>query len=342
MHKITIVEVAARAGVSLTTVSRVLNGNYPVKRSTAQRVQDAIRELNYEPDAVARSLKSKKTWLIGVVIPDISNPFFTQMVKGIEMTTEKAGYSILVASTYEHADKERDILRLLAQRKIDAVIDSTCQTDASALLGSVRGVPLVLADRRLPDANLNTVAEDNRFSAYRAVEHLIQNGHRKISIINGNLDVSIARERYEGYLRAIAAHGIPANSDYILDCSITKYGSLAALEKIIAEAFQSHPPTAVFSTSNTRTQAVIGVCRKLGISIPGDLSVVSYGDFPNLFTDLRITHVEQDAVQMGCKAGEAVLRLLSNTGERSVRECILTSPLVLGNSVRNIAQASTA
>ena len=336
MSKVTIVDVAARAGVSLTTVSRVLNGNYPVKNSTADKVRKAIRELNYEPDAVARSLKNKKTWLIGVVVPDISNPFFTQMIKGIELAAEKEGYSILVASTYEHPEKERSIIRRLAQRQIDAMIISTCQTEEEAFRRSIRGVAAVLADRRAVGAGLSTVAEDNRASAYKAVEPLIQNGHRKIAIVNGNLKVSIARERYEGYLEAMADYGLTVEPCRVLDCSISKYGTQTAVESIIRNAFQQDKPTAVFSTNNTRTQAVINACRQLGLSIPKDLSLVSYGEIPNLFTDLQITHIEQDAVQMGKKAGEAALRLITEPPNGRFCETILNFPLVLGNSVHSI------
>lgn len=333
MPKTTIVEVAKRAGVSLTTVSRVLNGNYPVKEATAERVRSAIRELQYEPNAVARSMKSNRTWLIGMVVPDISNPFFTQMVKGVERATEKLGYSILVVSTYERPEKEHSIIRLLAQRRVDALILSTCQTDPEVLCQSTAGIPTVLVDRRLPESSHDLVVEDNRSSSARIVEHLLENGHRDIAVVNGNLSISIARERYEGYVQAMASYGLQPQPQYVLDCSITKLKTVSAVEEVIYQAFRQHLPTAVFSTSNTRTQAVLGACRRLGLSVPQDISLVSYGEVPNLFTSLRITHVAQDAALMGRKAAEGALRLLDSPAPHSVRENLLTSPIIYGNSV---------
>ena len=333
MGKTTIKDVAREAGVGIATVSRVINGNYPVSDAVRQRVQTAISQLNYRPDGIARSLKVQKTFLVGVVIADLSNSFFMQLVKGIEKTLSPSGYSIVIADHEENPRKEQQIIEMFLEKKVDAIITTTCQTEA-CYFEQLRktNVPIIFVDRLIDGLDIDTVIEDNEANSYDLVSHLIACGHSRIGVITGDTRVHTSRSRYLGYIKALQDHGLQP------DPRLTVHGhsieSYDAVRTMLASLSPDTWPSAIFATNNKRAESVLRACMDLGIAVPDTISVASYGNIslPWLFS-LKLTHVEQDLVRIGQKTGEMVLRKLANPNS-GYKEYTINSPIIYGNSVR--------
>ncbi len=333
MGKTTIKDVAREAGVGIATVSRVINGNYPVSDAARQRVQAAIAELHYRPDGIARSLKAQKTFLIGVVIADLSNSFFMQLVKGIEKTLSSSGYSIIIADHEENPFKEQQIIEMFLEKKVDAIVTTTCQTEASYFEQLRRtDVPIIFVDRLIDGLDMDTVTEDNETSSYDLVSYLIDCGHRRIGVITGDLHVHTSYSRYLSYVKAMRDHGLTPDPRLIVhEQRIECYEDVRSM---LCSLSPEERPTAIFATNNKRAESVLRACLDLGIAVPDTISVVSYGNIslPWLFS-LKLTHVGQDLVRIGQETGEMVLRKLISP-HAGHKEYTINSSIIYGNSVK--------
>ncbi len=338
MRRATITDVAKRANVSISTVSRVLNKNYPVSDELRQKVLQAVSELNYQPNAVAISLKKQTTNTIGVVVADISNPFFMQIAKGIESIVSPQGYQLIFCSTDENPTKEHTLLRLLYERRVDAIILASCDTDSSYLNQLAQNsFPIILIDRKVPNCNADVIVEDNFSSAYMLAQHLIQNGHRKICVINGPLKVSSASERFEGFRKALEDNGIDLKKEYVLEGNFMRCDAYGAVKKMILN-HQNDLPTAIFATNNLMAEGAMAALREFNIKIPDDISLVSFGDIsiPDLI-DPKLTVISQNAFAIGQKAGEmALYRIKRGVKKHDFKEFIMVPELRIRDSVKNI------
>ena len=332
----TIKDVAEKAGVGLSTVSRVISGGYPVSEEARHRVEAAIMELGYSPNAVARSLKSQKTMLIGVVVADISNPFYMQMIKGIEIVTEKQGYHIMISSSEEDPERERKTVGHFLDRQVDGIIVATCQTDGVALSRiKESGTPLVLVDRHVPGIRFDAVLEDNVSNAYDITLHLIESGHKRISVVNGKTDVSTAFERYQGFLLAHTDSGLSVDERLILDGSKGK--AEEAVRQLLGTLEREEWPTAVFATNNSRCETIIKVFMEMNIKVPDDISIISYGNIHNPWMySVKLTHVCQDVHRLGRKTAELLLEKLTIVDGSYTREYVINSSIVYGDSVKKL------
>lgn len=333
--KATIRDVARESGTAISTVSRVINGNYPVSEDARRRVLDAIATLDYRPDGVARSLKAKKTYLVGVVVADLSNLFFMQLVKGIERALALDGYSIIIADHEENPEKERAIVEMLLEKKVAAIITTTCHSSATYYKSvQTTGVPIVFVDRIIESFEADGVLEDNEANAYELTRYLLKKGHRRIAAVTGDVAVHTAASRYKGYCRALREFGIEPSPEYEVG------GRHGTCYEGILEMFHRLPrdtwPTAVFASNNKRAEGTLHACFDLALHVPDDLSVVSYGDIslPWMFS-LKLTHIDQDMIRIGQKAGELVLCKIKNP-QGAYKECILNSQIIYGNSVRDL------
>ena len=337
--KPTIKDVANKSGVGLSTVSRVINDNYPVSDDVRNRVNAAIDELGYSPNAIARSLKSRKTQLIGVVVDDISNQFYMQLVKGIEDVVKSKNYSIIISSSGGNPDRENTIINRFIDNCVDGLIVATCQTDDSAFDRARKcRVPLVMVDRHVPHSRFDAVVEDNEANSFELINHLISCGHRRICVVNGVKGVSTVDTRYMGYHRAMTENGIE------IDPRLVVYrDSGEEIGTILRSLFNSLPkenmPTAIFATNNLRCETVIEVLLEMGLRVPDDISLVSYGDIykPWMFYS-RLTHITQDMSRLGKKTAELMLEKLLGQGSSNAREYIISSEIVYGDSVKNLSE----
>lgn len=334
----TIKDVAREAGVSVATVSRVLNDNYPVHVDTKKTVMAAIEKLNYQRNAVARGLKKKETFLIGLVAPDISNPFYMEIAKGIESVVSEKGYSLIFSSTDEDPVKEMQMLSMLHARQVDAVILASRSTDNSGINGFIAdGMTIVMIDTRIDGVEADLITENGYDAALKALEYGIQKGHTKIGIINGNMSVSTGKTRYQAYVDALNKYDIAENEAYVIQGDFKRDVAYVHAKKMLEDNLNDLP-TLMFSANNYMTEGLLMAMRELGLKVANDISILSFGDIsvPGLI-DNKLTVVEQSASQIGKNAGTLLLNRLTNvTQGHHFKEIELQLNFREGNSVQDI------
>jgi DNA-binding LacI/PurR family transcriptional regulator len=335
MKKITVKEVANIAGVSTATVSRVLNNNYPVSDDVKTRVLEAVKNLNYTPNGIARSLKSNRTNLIGVVVADISNSFFMNLGKGVEDVLEKEDYNLIFCSTNESAIKEQKILNVLIEKKVDALIISVCDSNFPMLETLMANdIKVVLIDRKLTSAHADCIVNDNFSGSFLLTDYLLKKGHTQIALLHGNLSTSTAQERLDGYKSALNKGNVPLQEKYLLDGNYSRQRAYKEVEKLIQSG---NLPTAIYCGNNVMAEGVIKALKDYKLDIPQDVSVVSFGMIDNQeLIEPRITCLNQNPFLMGQKAGEIILRKISSNEDLMSKEVVLCNEFIEGESVKQI------
>ncbi|GIO14463.1 LacI family transcriptional regulator [Cohnella xylanilytica] len=312
MAKATIKEVAAEAEVSTATVSRVLNDSGYVSEEIRERVLEAVAKLNYQPSAIARSLKQDKTYMIGVIVPDISNPYFMGISRGIEDAVGAEGFQLMFCSSDENPEKEGRLLQLLREKRVDAVVLATAGgNDETVKALSESGLPIVLVDRKLGTETggagvLDLVAEDNEEGAYRLTGRMLEEGHVRIGVVNGPARVSTGRERFEGVLRAMRERGL-REKPLVYNGAFSTEDGVRAVRKFL----QADPnPTAIVSLNNRMSLGVLLEIVRSGLRIPEDMAVASFGEVEaiSLLRQPGFYYIDQHPYDMGTRAGEILLR----------------------------------
>jgi LacI family transcriptional regulator len=321
----TIFDVAREAGVSISTVSRVLNGNERVDPGLAVRVNRVVKELNYRPNRVARSLRLRQNRAWAVVISDIrTGPFFADLVRGIEDGAYEAGYRMFLCNADEDPAKEAGYLQLAIDENVAGVIltPSGPATDLRPLLEA--GIPIVLSDRRLPGVQADTVVADNVAGAKQAVDHLVANGFRRIACITGPLDTTTAAERLLGYRQSLEGAAIGYDPRLVRGADFREEGGRLAMQELI----EVNPRAdAVFISNNRMAAGALQAIDEAGLSIPQDLALVGYDEMswaPLLRTAL--TTVSQPAYDLGHESARLLLSRLNGYGG-SARTVVLPTSL---------------
>jgi LacI family transcriptional regulator len=308
----TIKDVAKRAGVSVGTVSNVLSGSANVAAERRARVYAAIESLDYHPNYIARSLKARTTKTLGLIISDITNPFFPQLVRGAEDLAFQHGYLLITFNTDDKVDREKQILSVLRSRRVDGIL-LVVAPNTTGDVSHIRkieqdGIPIVCLDRLPPGIALDSVSVDNAAAAQICVRHLISRGHRRISIITGGLSLQTARERLKGYHLALREAGIEPDPELILEGNFRQVtGYRLGKQLLLLHA----PPTAVFVSNGMMTVGVVQALEESGLHCPTDLAVVSFDDLP--FSDVfqpHLTALIQPAYQMGYEAAQLLIQRL--------------------------------
>jgi len=272
----TMKQVAQRAGVSISTVSHVINNTRVVSSDVRARVQRVIDELRYIPSAVARSLKNDKTDTIGVLVPNNSNPYFAELIRWIEDAAFQRGYNMILCNAHGGADKQTAYLRLLMEKRIDGlVLVASGADDEQELMLRHEAVPIVQLERALPGLEADVVYAGQEEGAWQATRHLIGLGRRAIACVSGPPDLPRARERVAGYLRAMAEAGLEVPPGRVVHDAFTSAGGHAAFSRLLD---QPHPPSAVFVTSDLMALGGLCAAGRLGLRIPAELSVIGYDD----------------------------------------------------------------
>ncbi|MDV8022812.1 LacI family DNA-binding transcriptional regulator [Rhodococcus sp. IEGM 1330] len=313
-------DVARLAGVSVSTVSHVLNGTRNVNPATRQRVDAAILEIGYRRNVVARSLAAGRTHTVGLSIAALTNPYFGSLVHAVEERLSEAGYVLILGDSHDEPRSERRVTDSLLDRQVDGMILAPAAgSEFSTIPEIVRsGTPLVLIDRML-DVPCDQVGPENDVSAYELTTHLLDAGHRRIAIVRGIEGISSTTERFDGYTRALADRGIELDPRLVLDGR----SSVEVAESRV-RGLMSGPdrPTALVSMNNSMTIGSLKAVRGLGLSIPVDLAFVCYDDFE--WSDLfepRLTAAAQDVQTIGRTAADLVLRRIEGHEDapRSIR-----------------------
>lgn len=325
MIKITIKDVAREAGVSTATISRVINNSGYVSDEVRRHVLKTIEKLNYFPNAIARSLKQEKTQSIGIVLPDLTNPYFMKIARAIQDKCVAAGYHLLYMDTDEDAEKERDALHFLLEKRVDAIIlAGTGENHEQVKRINHSGTPVLLIDRQIEGLTLDMVVEANETAAQAGMEFLIDQGHRRIGIVKGPQQISTARERFQGVLAALAARQLDLKEEYMFQGQYSRKSGNEAIRYFME---LPDPPTALFSSNNEMTFGVYLGLQELGIPLD-QVEVVSFGDleFSSLFRH-KLTVIMQDPDEMGQAVGELMFNRL-NQGLMKANHRVLTPTLV--------------
>ena len=273
---VTIYDVAARAGVSAMTVSRVLNNSTRVAASTRARVEAAIDALGYLPNTLARGLRSA-TRTLALIIPDVSNPFFTDIVGGAEEVAWAHGYTLFLGNTHGSPEQEALYLKKFIGHGVDGLLIAPSGNAAKTpLLGvQARGIPFVLLDAAVKGIVADTVLSHNAKGAETLTEHLLGLGHKAIGFVGGDPDKSTAQERERGYREALRRHTIKVRADYVHATDFSRAQGHEAARQLMALA---EPPSAIFAANNTLAVGVAEALRELDLKIPGDVALVCFED----------------------------------------------------------------
>ena len=327
----TIHDVAQRAGVSPITVSRVINHSGYASRETRERVEAAVAELGYVPNRLARSLRSKRTHTLALVITDITNPFFTTVARGVEDTASDAGYTVIFCNTDESETEEQKYLQVVLQQQVDGVLLVPARgASESVELIQKQNTPVVVLDRRMPSgAQVDVVRCENVQGAYQLVKLLIDLGHRQIAVIGGPHLVSTSEDRVLGYRRAIADAGL-GQTDIVCYGAFTQASGYELAQQLLAGQPR---PTAVFAANNLIAIGAFKAVQDAGLRVPEDVAMVAFDDLPaNLLVFPFLTVAVQPAYEMGRRATQLLLSRLSNPASQDYQEVILPYELIVRQS----------
>jgi LacI family transcriptional regulator len=329
----TIKDVAHHAGVSIATVSRVLNSVETVDAALADRVRAACAALRYRPNRAARALAGQRPATIGLLVPDLQNPFFMEIIRGVEDVAQRNGYLVVLCNSAEDPHKEREYIEVLGAEAVAAAIVAAT-TDRKPILRSFeeRGIPVVAVDRRVRDRSVDAVLIDNVTAAREAVAHLIANGYRRIGAITGPQSTTTARERLEGYRLALSEAGIPS------DPQLERYGSFNADSgrRLAGELLDLAPPVeALFAGNNRIAQGALEALHAHNLHVPDDVAVVGFDEVPWAIPGtLSLTTVTQPAYELGSTAALRLLQRLQHPGQVARQEIILAHKLHICDSSR--------
>jgi LacI family transcriptional regulator len=323
----TIRDVAAAAGVSFKTVSRVVNGEAGVRPETAARVRTAIDELGFSPNELASGLRHRRAGALGLVIEDVGNPFYSSITRAVEAIATARGHLLLTGSCGEDADRERHLVARFLGRAVDALLIVPAGGDHRYLAGMSGGTPVVFLDRPATGIDADTVIADNRGGARAGVEHLLAHGHRRIGVVADAEDVWTASERLAGHAEALEAAGVASDPALIRSGVRDAAQSELAVRELLALPADRRP-TALFTANNRITLGALRAVRDTAAPV----ALVGFDDFE--FADMltpAITVVRQDPTEMGRRAAEAAYRRLDGQDGPAVRQLLPTELVPRGS-----------
>jgi LacI family transcriptional regulator len=329
---VTLKELAARARVHPSTISRVANHDPKLRIAppTRLRIEALLRETEYRPNGVARGLKLRQTLVLAVVIPDITNPFFAALFRGVEDAASPSGYNVLLCNTDGSPARQRSHLQSLHARRVDGVImASSFLKDPTVRWLRHQGVPYVLVNRFSDEGQDAFVGSDDLVGGRLATEHLVELGHRRIGHLAGKLTVSTGVMRRRGYLAALAQRGLPADPRLVVESGYTEEGGVRAAERLLAVPDR---PTAIFAVTDMTAVGALGVARRMGLRIPEDVAIVGYNDIP-LATRMvpALTTVHVPIHDFGAAAARLLLEQIE-TGEPSRQRVVFNPELIVRGS----------
>jgi LacI family transcriptional regulator len=333
--RVTIKDIANEAGVSITTVSRVLNNREDVNEKTREKVLKIIEKYNYNPNSVARSLVMNKTYTIGLIVPDISNPFFAEIARAVDDELRGYGYSVLVCNTDNKKQREKESIDLLRSKQVDSIIGSFSYDIYEEIFKLEReGIPVVQIDRFVKDSKAPAIIVDNTSSAYLATEYLIKKGHKKIVHIAGDLNTNTGYCRAEGYRMALEDNNIDFNEELFLQGDFGLRSAYLALKELLEKEASF---TAVFASNDLMAIGAYEALREYGLKIPEDVSV--FGHDNSLLSSLvkpGLSTMHQPIYKLGKKAARVVIDILKDNKYPEPRRIIIKTSLVERASVKAI------
>jgi LacI family transcriptional regulator len=328
----TIRDVAQRAGVSASTVSRTLSGKIPVDKKTREKVLAAVKELNYQPNALAKGLKEGRTGTIGLIVPNICNPVFPLVSRGVEDVARKFGYTVILCNTDEDVKIEKDYINQLQKKWVDGIILATSGRENSHIREAKdSGLPVVLLIRKLED-QVDAVIIDNDRAAFQAVTYLIKTGHKRIAIVNGDQRLVLYRERFQGYLQALKEADMEFDNSLVLEVS-DPTRCYDAVSEFLSKT--DTLPDAIFAVSDPMAVQVIRAVKDAGYGVPDDVSIIGFDNLQfSPYLDPPLTTVNQPLYRMGEAAAERIISLIENKSDAPVTQ-VMETELVIRKTTKN-------
>ncbi len=317
-----IYDVARESKVSVFTVSAVVNNKAHVGKKLRERVEAAIRKLNYRPNLLARSLAKQKTHTIGMIVPDIGNPFFPMVVRGAEDAAQKRGYNLLLCNSDDTQLREESALELLLSKRVDGILLTKAMCELSPSINQMiqeMKVPIVLVMRTYPKISKDAIITDDYKGAYEAVSHLARAGRKRIGLIGGPLKVSNGKARFEGFHDALKDNNLPFDSALVIEGDYRIESGYRAGNSLL-----SHRPDGVYVANYLMTVGFLKAAEEMGLRCPEDFGLVSFDDYPwlGIFRP-RLTTVELPKYQLGFEAAELLLdRIAGKTGPSVLRKLL--------------------
>jgi LacI family transcriptional regulator len=336
---VTIKDIAQALGLSTSTVSRALRDSYEISIETKKLVLEYAEKINYQPNPIALSLKERKSHSIGVIVGEIANSFFSQIINGVESVAKAKGYNVIISQSHESLEKEMGNLQYLTSRSIDGLLISvSAETTNFDVFKDLinKGMPIVFFDRIVAEIDTHKVIVDNFTGAYNATTHLIHSGYRNIATICNPAVLSIAKERIGGYKAALADHGMKVDENMIRICN---HGGmiLSELEEAMRFLFShDEKPDAIFASSDKLTTGCLRILKQMNMSIPGDIGLIGFsnGDLTDLL-DPPLSVIRQPAFEMGQMSTNMLLQMIeSKTPVNSFETRVLSTELLIRKSTK--------
>jgi DNA-binding LacI/PurR family transcriptional regulator len=330
-HKVTIQDIAKAAGTSPSTVSRVLTGSARVSPAKRELIEAVIDRLHYRPSNIARSLKTSVTHSVGLLINDITNPFYGAVARGVEEEAAHRGYSLILCNTNEDPEREQEYLQVLQDKRVDGIILGPSGQNAAYICELAERLPVVQVDRRVDCANLAAVLVDNEEGAYKATRLLIDKGHRRIGLVKWQKSIATMNQRYAAYKRALCDAALPLEESLVVSIADLDIEATARTVQILLQS--AARPTAVFALNNQLGLGVLSAIQHVGLKIPDDVALVIFDDLP-FFGLLKpsITAVRQPAFEIGEQAMRLLHRQMEQTDNPLHEVVILPTELIVRES----------
>lgn len=316
--EVTLKQIAEELGLSAMTVSRAINNRKNVDEKTRKKVLEKARSMGYSPNHIAKSLVSKKTYTVGVVVPEIAHSFFANVIQGIEEVTFKDNYQLILTHSAEQEDRERYALETLKAKRVDGILISSAERveDYSFYKRIVESnTTLVFFDRCAYGIGASCVRVDDQAGSYNITRHLIDHGYKRIAHLRGPLSISIGKARLNGYKEALQDNGLPVDDNLILESGLHEKGGYEAMRKLL-KVHKNDLPRAVFAVNDPAAFGAMEAIYNHGLSIPDDIAIVGFSD------DIRaglmktpLTTVRQPAYELGKRAAQKLIQLIENDDE---------------------------
>ncbi|NLY90497.1 MAG: LacI family transcriptional regulator [Firmicutes bacterium] len=331
---VTISDIAKAANVTKATVSYVINNKPGVSEETRQKILKIMKEMNYHPNAVARGLAGKSTEMLGLIIPDISDHFYVQVVRGVEKTANLYNFTLNLCTTHAIPEKEQEMVDLFTNGRVDGIILMTYFLDLDYIINlKKRKIPFVLIDSTFDDKSIYSVNVDNFEAGYKATEYLIKLGHKRIAFVGGPQSSNDSLLRFRGYRQALNDYGLSYTEDLFCQGNFKREGGYQAFFTL--QQIQPNP-TAVFAANDQMAIGVLSAARAAGLKVPQELSIIGCDDIEaSSLVEPALTTIKQPIEEMGKRATEMIFQLIYNE-KPSQRKVVLKTSLVERSSCQAI------